>query len=113
MQLGEVEMSRRRVDVAEDRSAAEDMLPFTHDREDVDVPVLGVQRADREPRRAEDVRDPVGHRIDRRSARRGDVDPVVKAEQPRPVEADGRLVEKDRPRITEVRADRMGPVERL
>ena len=112
-QLREMEVACPRLDGAENRAAAVDGLPFEDERMDVDVAVLGGQRSNLEPRCAEEVRDAVGNRIDGRATRRSDVDAVVEAEPARTLDAGGRLVEEHRTRVPEVRADRMGLVERL
>ena len=112
-------MTERRLHVSDHRLLSDDFLALAHDRDDVEVledalVPLVLAGVDVQRRRAEVVRNPADHRIDRRAVGRGDVDALMEREEAGTVEAAGEhAVLVDGARIAEEAADRMLLVERL
>ena len=117
--LGEVHVAERRLHVAEDRPLRVHLLALADDRDDVEVledeRVAGDRaRVDVQRRRAEVMRGPARHGIDRRAVRRGDVDPLMEREEAGALEpAREHAVQVHGARVAEEAADRVLLRERL
>src|SRR5207237_5314535 len=102
--LGQVDVSGRLDDPAENRPGAVDVLPEPDARADVPVlehaPAAGV---DTNPGGSNERDRPVGDGVDGRAVRRGDVDALVEREAPRAVEhgREGRRAHEDAARVAE------------
>ena len=117
--LGQVHVTEGRLHVSDHRVLSDDLLALADDGDDVEVledalVALVLAGVDVQRRRAEVVRNPADHRIDRRSVGRGDVDSLMEREEAGTVEAAcEHAVLVHRARIAEEAADRMLLVERL